>query len=122
MHQKTFRRFMRSALDYAAGEHVESLPADIREAYRLPALSEALEMVHFPKSPEDVKQARRRFVYEELLLFQLKMQGMKKTRKETEKGAIVNYDLEESESFDFFVAFRINRMLKNESSMNYVQS
>ena len=49
MHQKTFRRFMRSALDYAAGEHVESLPVDIREAYRLPALSDALEMIHFPQ-------------------------------------------------------------------------
>ena len=63
-------------------------------------------MVHFPKSPEDVKQARRRFVYEELLLFQLKMQGMKKIRKEAEKGAIVNYDLAKVK--DLFLLYHSN--------------
>ena len=52
-------------------------------------------MIHFPKSPADVKHARRRFVYEELLMFQLKMLGMKKERKEAEKGVAINYDLNE---------------------------
>lgn len=93
MHQKTFRKIMRNALDYEAGEHIESLPAELREAYRLPAIDAALEMVHFPQSPEDVKHARRRFVYEELLLFQLKILAMKKIRKESEKGTVIHYDL-----------------------------
>ncbi|MBO1912447.1 DNA helicase RecG, partial [Microvirga sp. 3-52] len=69
MHQKTFRRFMRSALDSVAGLHKDPLPADILEAYKLPTLEQALEMIHFPKSPAHMKHARRRFVYEELLLF-----------------------------------------------------
>ncbi len=93
MHQKTFRRFMRSALDSVAGLHKDPLPADILEAYKLPTLEQALEMIHFPKSPAHMKHARRRFVYEELLLFQLKMQGMKKIRKESDKGVIIDYDL-----------------------------
>lgn len=94
VHQKTFRRFMRSALDQVAGQYEEALPRYIREEYKLPDIQQALEMVHFPQSPADVKHARRRFVYEELLLFQLKMQGMKKVRKETEKGVAIPYDLE----------------------------
>lgn len=93
MHQKTFRKIMRNALNYAAGDFIESLPADFRETYRLPSIDAALEMVHFPQSPEDVKHARRRFVYEELLLFQLKIQAMKKIRKESEEGTVVHYDL-----------------------------
>lgn len=93
MHQKTFRRFMRSALDSVKGQFEESLPLELLEEYKLPTIEQALEMIHFPESPAHMKHARRRFVYEELLLFQLKMQGMKKTRKETEKGVIINYDL-----------------------------
>ncbi|QUW21840.1 ATP-dependent DNA helicase RecG [Sporosarcina sp. Marseille-Q4063] len=93
MHQKTFRRFMRSALDSVVGLHEDPLPADILEAYKLPTLEQALEMIHFPKSPAHMKHARRRFVYEELLLFQLKMQGMKKIRKESDKGVIIDYNL-----------------------------
>ena len=93
MHQKTFRRFMRSSLDSVAGLHEDPLPAEILEAYKLPTLEQALEMLHFPKSPAHMKHARRRFVYEELLLFQLKMQGMKKIRKESDKGVIIEYDL-----------------------------
>ena len=37
--------------------------------------------MHFPNDAEELKQARRRFVYEEFLLFQLKMQTIKENRK-----------------------------------------
>ena len=59
MHQKTFRRFMRSALDSVAGLHQDPLPADILEAYKLPTLEQALEMIHFPKSPAHMKHATK---------------------------------------------------------------
>ena len=107
MHQKTFRRFMRSALDDVAGQHAESLPLDILEAYRLPGIGDALEMIHFPQSPEDVKHARRRFVYEELLVFQLKMVGMKKARKEMEKGVIIDYNLAKIKNFIATLPFEL---------------
>ncbi|MDW0115771.1 ATP-dependent DNA helicase RecG [Sporosarcina thermotolerans] len=107
MHQKTFRKYMRNALDLCAGEIEEVLPDSIREAYMLPSVSEALEMVHFPKSPTDVKQARRRFVYEELLKFQLKMIGMKKIRKDAEKGTTIQYDLERLKAFISSLPFEL---------------
>ncbi|MCZ2258823.1 ATP-dependent DNA helicase RecG [Sporosarcina sp. G11-34] len=112
MHQKSFRRLMRNALDYVNGEHIESLPADILQAYRLPTIGAAMEMVHFPKSPEDVKHARRRFVYEELLLFQLKMQGMKKIRKEAEKGMVIHYDLAKVKNFIASLPFELTSAQK----------
>jgi ATP-dependent DNA helicase RecG len=107
MHQKTFRRYMRSVLDTAVGQHIEPLPADIREVYRLPGIENALEMIHFPRSPADVKHARRRFVYEELLMFQLKMLGMKKARKEAEKGVAIDYDLAKVKTFITALPFEL---------------
>ncbi|CAM3080987.1 ATP-dependent DNA helicase RecG [Filibacter tadaridae] len=112
MHQKTFRRFMRNALNEVIGQHEESLPATILDLYKLPAIEKALEMVHFPMSPADVKHARRRFVYEELLIFQLKMQGMKKARKEAEKGVVIDYDLTKVKNFIASLPFELTTAQK----------
>lgn len=112
MHQKTFRKYMRQALDLCSNEIAEVLPLSLRENYILPSVGEALEMVHFPKSTNDVKQARRRFVYEELLKFQLKMIGMKKIRKETEKGIPIHYDLERIKDFIASLPFELTNAQK----------
>lgn len=112
MYLKTFRKYMRQALDLYSGEMEEVLPLSLRETYMLPSIGEALEMVHFPKSPNDVKQARRRFVYEELLKFQLKMVGMKKIRKENEKGTPIHYDLERLKEFIASLPFELTNAQK----------
>lgn len=112
MHQKTFRRYMRSALDSAAGHYEETLPAELMDMYKLPSIGQALEMLHFPESPIHMKHARRRFVYEELLLFQLKMQGMKKIRKEAVKGVVINYDLPKIKAFIETLPFELTNAQK----------
>lgn len=94
LHQKTFRKFMHQALQEVANDLEECLPHSLRETYKLLPVHEALEGIHFPKSAEHVKQARRRFVYEELLQFQLKMQAIKKARKEQNKGLSIAYDVQ----------------------------
>lgn len=86
INQKTFRKFMRQALDQMKGSLIDPLPESIRFPYRLPSISDALEGIHFPQDAEHSKDARRRFVYEELLVFQLKMQAIKKVRKEQNVG------------------------------------
>lgn len=93
MNQKTFRKFMRQALFEIGPTIVDCLPQELRDNYKLLPVQEALEGVHFPVDAEQVKQARRRFVYEELLLFQLKMQAIKKVRKEQNKGLSIPYDI-----------------------------
>lgn len=92
INQKTFRKFMRLALDELAQVLIDVLPESLRITYRLPGISEALEGIHFPQNVDHSKNARRRFVYEELLIFQLKMQAIKKVRKEQNKGNSVAYD------------------------------
>ncbi|QBP41494.1 ATP-dependent DNA helicase RecG [Paenisporosarcina antarctica] len=93
LHQKTFRKFMHQALQEVESDLQELLPYNIRHSYKLLPVQEALQGVHFPKDADHVKQARRRFVYEELLLFQLKMQAIKKVRKEQNKGIAIAYDI-----------------------------
>ncbi len=42
--------------------------------------------MHFPQTDKEVKQARRRIVYEEFLYFQLKMQALRKIERENAQG------------------------------------
>ncbi|MGM9966756.1 MAG: ATP-dependent DNA helicase RecG [Rummeliibacillus sp.] len=97
--QKKFRQFIRQALDLSKNQLPETLPEQLRNEYKLLPLSDALEGVHFPKDANHAKQARRRFVYEELLQFQLKIQALRKTRREQEHGIIIQYDLEKVREF-----------------------
>lgn len=99
MHQKTFRKLMRQALDATKGELSDCLPASIREEYQLLPFEQALETVHFPEDASSLKQARRRFVYEELLQFQLKMQALRKKNREAEGGSFIDYDLNRLKKF-----------------------
>ena len=92
INQKTFRKFMRQALDHLKESLVDPLPESIRVPYRLPSISDALEGIHFPLDAEHSKDARRRFVYEELLVFQLKMQAIKKVRKEQNGGNSISFN------------------------------
>lgn len=99
MHQKTFRKLMRQALDATKGSLQDCLPAAIRSEYQLLPFEQALEAVHFPEDAASLKQARRRFVYEELLQFQLKMQALRKKNREAEGGSFIDYDLNRLKAF-----------------------
>jgi len=68
--QKVLRKITRSALEAAASQVPDLLPEPLRAGKNFPPAAEALRLVHFPKSPQDAERARRRLVYEELLVFQ----------------------------------------------------
>lgn len=89
----TFRKYMRQALDMASEQLTDPLPSYLREQYKLLTIVEALEGVHFPKDAAHGKQARRRFVYEELLQFQLRIQALRKVQREQQQGISVSYDV-----------------------------
>ena len=99
IHLNRFRKIMRQALDEAGHLIPETLPASMLEQYKLLPVQEALEGVHFPKDTEHVKQARRRFVFEELLVFQLRIQALRKARQDHEKGLAIAYDVEKLRHF-----------------------
>ena len=89
---KNLRRWILLALEATKEEIVESMPQQLIKKYRLADRKQALQQLHFPLSEEDVKQARRRFVYEEFLHFQLKMQVLRKTIRENSGGLEQKYN------------------------------
>lgn len=91
---KALRRFVQFAYQQFADGITEILPEHLLKQYRLYSRKEAFKACHFPQSAEDVKQARRRFVYEEFLLFQLKMQALRKIEREQSEGVVHRYDQE----------------------------
>jgi len=57
------------ALELARGHYREPLPPELVGKYRLWPPERAYEGIHRPQTPEDVRQARRRLIFEELLSF-----------------------------------------------------
>lgn len=55
----------------------EPLPAGLLKKYRLPAKADAVRMIHRPKDEEEAHAARRRLIFEELLVLQLGIGRMK---------------------------------------------
>ncbi len=74
---KGMRRFIALALQQYGDAIVDPLPCELLQTYRLVSKRDAIRAIHMPLSHEQLKQARRRLVYEEFLLFQLKMQALK---------------------------------------------
>ncbi len=107
MHQKQFRKFVDQALKRSANEIEETLPACMREKYKLYSKKEAYRAIHFPKSNEDLKQARRRLIYEELLLFQLKMNAFRKIERERGQGAEKRFPNEALQAFVHALPFQL---------------
>ncbi len=70
--QKIMRNIVRQTLQYTYKVE-ETLPKQILKDYDLMPIQDAIKNVHFPKSFERLKQARKRIAFEELLLFQLAM-------------------------------------------------
>ncbi|MFB4158663.1 ATP-dependent DNA helicase RecG [Geomicrobium sp. JSM 1781026] len=63
---------------------LEMLPFSIREKYKLPSIEETLRQLHQPQDAEQLKHARRRFIYEEFLTFQLRMHAYKHALRKSE--------------------------------------
>jgi len=94
----------------------EFLPSQLLETYRLMGRRDALYHLHFPTDLDTFRQAKRRVIYEELLLFQMKMLLFRKQRREEEKGK--GKSIEESsitnfiEQLPFPLTGAQNRVLK----------
>lgn len=67
---------MANALSVYAPDY-DVIPENIRKKYKLCTLGYALHNVHFPESRNDIEIARRRLMFEELLVLQLGMAKLK---------------------------------------------
>jgi len=96
---KGMRRFISLAIQQFGNEIADPLPSAILQKYRLLTKIDAIKAIHFPRTYNDLKQARRRLVYEEFLLFQLKMQALRKLQREQSKGIAHQFSNEKLSEF-----------------------
>lgn len=75
------RRLVGNALAAASGLY-DPLPLELRAKYRLMSRGAALSCIHFPRTMDEVAEARRRLVYEELLLLELML--MRESRERSD--------------------------------------
>ncbi|WP_430735798.1 ATP-dependent DNA helicase RecG [Gracilibacillus dipsosauri] len=92
-------KVMSNALEQSIQEIDELLPEEFLANYRLPDRQTALRTIHFPENFKLLKHAKRRFIYEELLIFQLKMQLQRKKHKESTLGNAKTIDRDKVEQF-----------------------
>jgi len=87
----------RQVLTRLKSSYIENLPTSIVQMAKLCSRQEAFENIHFPKSAEHYKIAKKRIVFEELFLLQLKLILLKKNYhrpsgvKFKEKQALTNW-------------------------------
>lgn len=74
---KTTERLVESALKEADGQIEEIIPNYLIKKYRLMSFSHALKAIHFPSDETELTLAKRRLIFEELLLLQLGLMWQK---------------------------------------------
>ena len=90
----------------------EILPIELIEKYRLMPRKQAIFAMHFPSTPEESHQAKRRIVFEEFLVFQIKIQGLKKQEKAEKNGLAIHYDIERLKQFTRELPFTLTTAQK----------
>jgi ATP-dependent DNA helicase RecG len=68
---KTIEKFTENALNGIKGQLPDIIPDYIIKKYRLMGFEQSLKAVHFPKSEDELALAKRRLIFEELLLLQM---------------------------------------------------
>ena len=91
LNSKMIEKLVKTALTQCKDELVDPIPLWLREKYCLMKLPDALLNIHFPQNPDYLEEARRRLIFEELLILQL---GLEKMRAQTQKnaGAVIERD------------------------------
>ncbi len=87
----------------------DPIPESVREKYDLIGLKDALFKIHFPESQKDISDARRRLIFEELLVLVLGLSSLKSLpEKESAVKLTVNY----TDDFLKLLPFRLTNAQK----------
>lgn len=106
---KMIKNAVKTALDTYSDKITDALPAEQLLKYKLPSFTDALRCIHFPKNENDVKAAKRRLIYEELLILQLGI--LSHADKGTERTSyIVEKDF--SEEFEALLPYPLTNAQK----------
>lgn len=96
---ETLRKMIRQAFVQFGDSIEEPLPHELITRYKLMNRRDALFAMHFPHNYREGGQARRRMAFEELFLFQLKLQALRYKRKKHVSGTAKSVSKETLQRF-----------------------
>lgn len=105
--QTTLIQLIKQAFEQYYSYIEENLPQNLVDKYRLFARNEAMWAMHFPKTMEDHHQAKRRVIFEEFFVFQMKIQGLKTREKAEKNGLSIPYDIHKLKAFIASLPFEL---------------
>lgn len=88
---KTLRRAIHNAIETYADHLEDILPEQITKQYKLTDKTTAIREIHFPGSVQKLEEARKRLVFEEFFIMQLKLALIRKLQKTEAQGAKLKY-------------------------------
>lgn len=83
---KTLRKAVFNALDTYGNKIQDFLPEKLAEKFKFLDKEKAVRQIHFPDSTENLERARKRIVFDELFLLQLRLALMRKRYKTESEG------------------------------------
>ncbi len=86
LRQHEVRRAMRPVVEALAPQLEEVFPEAFRQQFRLCRLADAIRQIHLPSNQAELEAARRRFVFQELLVLQLALAIRR--RQQQSRGSI----------------------------------
>ena len=98
LNSRAIEKLVRRALE-ECGDIEDPIPENIRSAYCLMGLRDALENIHAPQSADMLSEARRRLIFEELFLLEL---GLMRLKSKNRKGTAIA--MERDHTADFIAA------------------
>ena len=84
--QTTLRTIIENAVNQVSGNVEERMPDYILNEYKLCEINKAIKSIHEPEAFKDFSFARRRLVFEELLIMQLALLNLKSSWKNEQPG------------------------------------
>ena len=92
--QLVLSRSIRQGLDDCADILPDVLPDEVRQAHHLCRIGYAYENIHFPENAEALDIARRRLAFEELFLFTIGLQRLRRRREVVHVTPCADVDME----------------------------
>lgn len=95
--QTAIRQAIENALDIVKDKIEETLPEYLKKEYNLIDLNKAVNQIHLPQSQQSQLEARKRLVFEELLIFQLALLSLKEQYETEIRGIKYNKEVHMSD-------------------------
>jgi ATP-dependent DNA helicase RecG len=111
--QKWLRKQIKQAIEQYGQLVEEIIPAELLQRYDFPSRKQAMYYIHHPEELQNGRHARERLVYEELFLFQLKLQAYRHLNRSRNDGNAMDIDHESVRAFVRGLPFRLTDSQKH---------